>query len=207
MSELSVVEKVRNTGLWVLLTTRFPGMAEPNEGVVMDILTETEAEDVLRGAAELSPVKRFCDAAKEVLKIWRRVAIDIAFVGSWSSVRAANSAPKRTKAWARTVQEIKAQMDDVRRAVIARNAGEMRDPDINRLAVLRAGFKYLGREDTLAQELYAALAVFPDGHAFAESDAAVLLGDEEAAEGSVLILEPWVFFEMMRWRTACTTPT
>lgn len=41
--------------MWVLLTTQFPEMVEPNERVVVDELNETEAEDV--------------NAAKEVLKI------------------------------------------------------------------------------------------------------------------------------------------
>lgn len=50
--------------------------------------------------------------------------------------------------------------------------------DVNRLAVLRAGFQYLAREDPLAHKLYVMLAVFPDCHTFRESGAAVLLDVE-----------------------------
>ncbi|CAN0399518.1 unnamed protein product [Ectocarpus sp. 12 AP-2014] len=170
--EPSVVEKLRKTGMWVLLTTRFPEMVEPNERVVMDTLTEAEAEDVLRGAAELPPGESLCDGAKEVLKICGRVAMDIAFVGSWSSVRTADN-----EAWASAVSEINIQIDAVKQVYVG-NPGEVGDRESNRLAVLRAGFKYLGREDPLVLELYVALAVFPDGHSFKDLDAAVLLNDQ-----------------------------
>lgn len=86
--------------------------------------------------------------------------------------------------------EITTGMDDMRGQTRLRNADAIDDLDINRLAVLRAGFKYLGREDPLAQEPYIALAVFPDGYSFLDSDAAVLLGDEKAAAG-LWILERW----------------
>lgn len=134
-----------------------------------------------------------CDSAHDVLKICSRVAMDIAFVGSWSPVCAANGVPKSSKAWAGTVREIAAQIDDVRGKARVTNtsAREMDDLDVNRLAVLRAGFKYLGREDPLAQELYVALAVFTDGHSFEESESAVLLDDEEVVTGQMSTLEWW----------------
>lgn len=191
--EVDVVEKLRNTGTWVLLTTRNASMVKPNERVAMDKLTETEAEDVLRGAAELPPGESLCDGAQNVLKICGRVAMDIAFVGSWSSVRADNGIPKSNKAWEGTVREIAAQIDRARGQVRVADtsARAVGDLDVNRLAVLRAGFKYLGKEDPLAQELYASLGVFPDGHSFGESDTAILLGDEEVVTGPISILERW----------------
>lgn len=63
--EASVVQKLRETGMWVFLTTRFPEMVEPTERVFMDRLTETEAENVLRGAVELPAGGSLCDEAKE----------------------------------------------------------------------------------------------------------------------------------------------
>lgn len=51
--EASVVEKLRETGMWVLLTTRDVSIVEPDETVMLDELTEAEAEGVLRGAARL----------------------------------------------------------------------------------------------------------------------------------------------------------
>ena len=180
--ESSVVQELRETGMWVLLTTRFPGMVGDNERVDMDKLTETEAEDVLRRAAELPRGERPCDDAMKVLKICGFTAMDIAFVGSWSTVRTTDDGKSKSeKAWERTVRKIEAEGGKIVEF----------DADANRFAVLRAGFKYLQAEDPLAHELYVALAVFPDDHSFGESDAAVLLGDEEVTTGPILILERW----------------
>eukprot|EP00752_Nemacystus_decipiens_P003122 g2891.t1 len=168
--ENEVVEKLRATGMWVLLTTRFPEFVEPQERVVMDTLTETEAEDVIRRAAELPSGDRLCDAATEVLKICGRVAMDTAFVGNL--VRELNTISN--KAWVNAVKEIEAQGGGV-------DVGR----DENRLAILRAGFEYFG---TWVQKLYMMLTVFPDGHAFGESDAAVLV-DGDVATHPISILE------------------
>eukprot|EP00752_Nemacystus_decipiens_P007557 g6751.t1 len=173
--EASVVQKLRETGMWVLLTTRFREMVEPSERVVMDTLTETEAENVLRSAATLPPGERLCDAANHVLMMCGHVAMDTAFVGSWIC-----HFERKEDAWSRAVKSIKAQ-----------EGGVGFEQDVNRLAILRAGFEYLGTENVFAQKLYAELAVFPDGHAFGESDAAVLLGDEEGALKPLSILERW----------------
>ena len=175
--EPSVVEKLRATGMWVLVTTRFPEMVEPNERVVIDQLTETEAEDVLRRAAELPSGTRLCDDAMKVLKICGRVAMDTSFVGSWICH---GETKRKEDAWARVVEEIKAQ-----------GGGVDIERDDNRLAVLRAGFDYLGAENVFSKKLYAALTVFPYGHAFGESDAAVLLGDAEVTTKPISILERW----------------
>ncbi|CAB1112083.1 unnamed protein product [Ectocarpus sp. CCAP 1310/34] len=97
--EVEVVEKLRKTGMWVLLTTRIASMVEPNERVLVDQLTQEEAEDVLRGAAGLPVGYRLCDDAMKVLEICGLRAMDIAFVGSWSSVRTAdNGAPIDSRA-------------------------------------------------------------------------------------------------------------
>lgn len=144
---------------------------------------------MLRRAAELPRGERLCDDAMQVLEICTYVAMDIAFVGSWTSVRTANGIPKTSKAWARAVGEIKAQVNHVRGQAQVGKFGGMGHLDIQRLAVPRAGFKYLGIQDPMAQELYIALAVFPDGHPFGGSDAAVLLDDEEVAMGPIAMLE------------------
>eukprot|EP00903_Cladosiphon_okamuranus_P014025 g13042.t1 len=49
--ETSVVEKLKETGMWVFLTTRTASMMEPNERVVVDKLEAAEAEEA--GAAVL----------------------------------------------------------------------------------------------------------------------------------------------------------
>ncbi|CBJ33473.1 expressed unknown protein [Ectocarpus siliculosus] len=113
--EPPVVEKLRETGMWILLTARNPSMVEPNERVFVDRLEKMEAQNVLRGAARLPPGQSLCDVAMKVLEVCGYVAMDIAFVGSWSSVRTVdNCAPKSSRAWAGVVAEITAQMDDVR---------------------------------------------------------------------------------------------
>ena len=190
--EAEVVTKLRKTGMWVLLTTRQPSMVEDKEKVAVDKLTQEEAEEVLRGAAGMSRGEHLCDGAMDVLKICDFVAMDIAFVGRWSSVRAANGIPKSSRAWARAVRDIEAQIEDVRGQAQTSNACGMDDPDVNRRAVLRAGFKYLGAEDALAQELYVLLAVLPHGHNFGDSDFGVLLDhDEEVITVTTLVLEQW----------------
>ena len=173
--EAKVVEKLRATGMWVLLTTRFSEFVEDEKRVIMDTLTETEAEDVLRGAAELPPDERLCDDANHMLKICGRVAMDVAFVGNL--IRELKIISK--KAWVNTVEEIQAQGGGV-------DVGR----DVNRLAILRAGFEYFGQQGTWVQKLYLMLTVFPDGHAFGESDAAVLLDGDIATE-PLSILERW----------------
>lgn len=193
--ETEVVDNLRKTGMWVLLTTRNASIVEPSERVWMDELAETEAEEVLRGAARLRPDERLNDGAMEILKICGFVAMDIAFVGSWGSVRTTQSGIAKSSAlWADAVRRINFQIHDVK----AQACG-MNELDINRLAVLRAGFKYLGAQDASALELYLAIAVLPDGHAFQERDAAVLIKDEEApaddymqiAKEAIAILERW----------------
>ena len=162
----------------MLLTTRFPEMVGPEKSVVMDTLMPAEAEDVLRRAAELPTGERLCDAAMKVLDICGRVAMDAAFVGSWIC-QVENK--RKEDAWARAVEKIKAKGVGV--------VGLERD--VNRLAILCAGFEYLGAESVVAKKLYVELAIFPDGHAFDTSDAAVLLGDGEVATKPISILERW----------------
>ncbi|CAB1114324.1 unnamed protein product [Ectocarpus sp. CCAP 1310/34] len=126
------------------------------ERVFVDKLGATDASNVLRGAANLPRDGDLCDDALKVLETYGGVAMDIAFVGSWSSVRTPDScAPKSSWAWTRAVEEIEAQ-----------GGGVGVDRDANRLAILRAGFMYLARDYPLAQELYDKLAAFPDRHSF-----------------------------------------
>lgn len=86
---------LREAGMWVLLSSRDMSIVEPHEAVVLDELTEAEAEGVLRGAASLPAHERLFGDAIEVLKICGFVAMDVAFVGSWSSVRTGSDGPAR----------------------------------------------------------------------------------------------------------------
>ncbi|CAN0088028.1 unnamed protein product, partial [Scytosiphon promiscuus] len=142
--EAKVVDRLRETGMWVLLTTPNPSIVKRRERVVLDSLTQQEAEEVLRVAAGLPRAQGLCDSAREVLEVCGRVAMDIAFVGSWGSVRITDGVPKGSEAWAAAVRDILAKIDEVRAMLRSKNAGKMSDVDVNRLAVLRAGFSNLG---------------------------------------------------------------
>ncbi|MEO0448207.1 MAG: tetratricopeptide repeat protein, partial [Verrucomicrobiota bacterium] len=193
-----VVERLRKTGMWVLLTTRDPTIVGRDvEKVFVDKLTQAEAEDVLRGAAGIPEDKPLCESALEVVRICGYVAMDIAFVGSWSSVRTDRSSrvPKSNEAWADVVRTIMEYSNQVRARRNDRDGGATDDREINRLAVLMAGYRYIGQEDADAQELYATLAVLPRGYSFAESDAEVLLGNNEVASGAIELLERWAVLE------------
>eukprot|EP00903_Cladosiphon_okamuranus_P021654 g19908.t1 len=133
--EGEVVQALREAGMWVLLTTRPESMVdvEPNERVVVDTLTKAEAEDVLRGAAELPPGECLCDVANDVLKICGRAAMDTAFVGSWICHV---ETKQKEDAWARAVEKIKDQ-----------GGGVGVETEVNRLVILRAGLEYLGTEN------------------------------------------------------------
>lgn len=53
----------------------------------VDQLSEADAESVLRRAAELSPEVCLPNEAVDLIGLCGRVAMDLAFVGRWSSVR------------------------------------------------------------------------------------------------------------------------
>ncbi|CAN0409434.1 unnamed protein product [Ectocarpus sp. 12 AP-2014] len=82
-------------------------------------------------------------------------------------------------------------MGTCRGKIEAKGGGFDVERDTNRLAVLRTGFEYLGAENGMSKKLYVALTVFPNGHAFRESDAAVLPGDGLVATKPMSILERW----------------
>lgn len=196
--ESDVVEKLRKTGMWVLVTTRDVSIVEPDEVVVLDELTPKEAAGVLRGAARLPMDERLNDDAAKILEICGHVAMDIAFVGSWSSVRTGDDGVLKSRgAWADATRQIETEISAVKG--LASAAGTMADVAVSRLAVLRAGLKHLGAEHLSAQELYLALGVLPSGYAFETSAAAVVLNDDvglgdhhfQVAMAAVATLERW----------------
>lgn len=200
--EVQVVEKLRMTGMWVLLTTREASIVEPSERVVVDELTQAEAEDVLRGAARLSRGEHLCDAAMGVLKLCGNVAMDIAFVGSWNSVCSTTDGVRMSSgAWGDVVRDITSQIEQVKGQTQVAIAGKVDDLHVERLAIFRAGLEYLGAESAFAQKLYVMLALVPHGHAFGISDAGVLLNcDGEVLKGAIAILERWA---VLRADTCC----
>lgn len=195
--ESDVVSHLLETGMWVLLSTRDEELVKRAKGEVIgvDELSEGEAESVLRRAAELSPEARLPDDAMDLIELCGRVAMDLAFVGRWSTVRGRQD---RT-AWSDAACKVRAEMNKERVNAAESNGSE--DSRVNRRrAILQAGFEDLaiGSDDERVQRLYLSLAVLPDGHAFTVKDAAVLLYDrepgteDEASVGGVVeALERW----------------
>lgn len=199
--EQEVVDKLRETGMWVLFTTRDEDLAERASGepVVIDELSEEDAEAVLVGAAELPADAHLPESARDVIKLCGRVAMDLAFVGRWSAVRGRED----PAAWSDAAAKITVELEEV--GFDAAGVASDSDEDARakqRRAILRAGFEDLaiGTDDDRVQRLYLSLAVVPDGHVFGANDAAVLLygrgkrcsaEDVEAAREVVETLERW----------------
>lgn len=190
------ISKLLETGMWVLISTRDEQLVQNahGEAVVVDELSEADAEMVLKRAAELPPSFRLPDEAVDLIELCGRVAMDLAFVGRWSTVRGRQD---RT-AWSDAAGKVRAEMKNVQIDSNAENVVE--NLSKRRKAVLQAGFEDLatGSEDGRVPRLYLSLTVMPDGHVFTVSDAAVLLYDrtpsaeDEASVATVVdTLERW----------------
>ena len=194
--EKEVVSKLLETGMRVLLSTRDAELVRCNDGeaVGVDELSSADAESVLRKAAELPANVRLPDDAVNLMELCGRVAMDLAFVGRWSTVRGRRD----RKAWSDAAENVHAEMREVG---CDPDNDTVEDTRVKRRkAILRAGFEDLavGSEDKRVPRLYLSLAVMPDGHAFTVKDAAALLfdrtpspNDEESVRGVVDILERW----------------
>lgn len=196
MWDEEVVSKLLETGMWVLISSRDEGLVTGanGEAVGVDELSDSDAQSVLRKAAERPPETRLPDDAIDLIDLCRHVAMDLAFVGRWSMVRGRQD---RT-AWSEAAGRIRHEMGNVRGGSGADAACDARTE--RRKAILQAGFEDLGTgsDDERVQRLYLSLGVLPDGHAFTKKDAAILLfdkalsADDEASAGGVLdILERW----------------
>ncbi|CAM9675576.1 unnamed protein product [Scytosiphon promiscuus] len=191
-----VVSRVLETGMWVVVSTRTEELVTTLEGkaVEVDELSEADAESVLRSAAELPPASRLPDDAFTLVELCGRVAMDVAFVGRWSTVRGR----KDRAAWSDAVRKVRDEIGKIGVDPGSDGVAEIRVR--RRKAVLQAGFDDLatGSDDTRVQRLYLSLAVFPDGFAFTAAHAAVLLydrspsdDDQASVQGVVAALERW----------------
>eukprot|EP00903_Cladosiphon_okamuranus_P014791 g13702.t1 len=194
--EKEVVSKLLDTGMWVLLSTRDEQLVTHVSGkaVGVDELSEAEAESVLRRAAELPPEVRLPEDAGYLIERCGRVAMDLAFVGRWSTVRGRRD----QAAWSDAASKVRLEMSKVGGDPGKESPEEARTK--RRKAILRAGFGDLaiGSDDERVQRLYLSLAVLPDGYGFSVEDAAALLydrapsaEDEASVEGVVGVLERW----------------
>eukprot|EP00903_Cladosiphon_okamuranus_P021305 g19576.t1 len=202
--EEEVVSKLLETGMSVLVSTRNGELvAEHGEVVGVDELSETDAESVLRRAAELPPDVRLPDDAADLIELCGQVAIDLAFVGRWSTVRGRRD----RRAWSNAARKVRAETK--RAGGDAENFVSGTSRTKRRNAVLQAGFEDLatGVDNERVQRLCLSLSVLPDGYGFTLKDAAVLLHDgvldaqdEASVLGVVEVLERWsVVRSMKRW--------
>lgn len=194
--EEEVIANLRDTGMWILVTTRQEELVTSMDGEIVSIdrLSEADAESVLRRAAELPAGIRLPDAAIDVVGMCSRVAMDLAFVGRWSTVRGRID----RNAWSDVADRIGTELGIVGLDA-AKDTTEV-SRDKRRRAILSAGFQYLaiGTDDERVQWLYLALGALPDGYPFRTKDATVLLYDRagsienEGAIGEVVeTLERW----------------
>lgn len=195
--ESQVLEELKQTGMSVLVTTRNGQLVADAGGrvVEVDCLTETEAESVLRGAAELPAGARFPAAAADILDRCDRMAMHLEFVGRWSNVRGSED----NSDWQEAVEAIDTELEEVQRSNADTQQADGIDPfhsQDRRVAILRAGFNNLAALDPNNRSLYLALALLPDGHAFTTKEASVLLFDNwdtkvENAARVLGVLEQW----------------
>lgn len=192
--DAGVISKLRETGMWILVTTRQYELvkSEDGEAVRVDQLSKEDADAVLRGAAEIPTSVRLPDAARDLIELCGNVAMDVAFVGRWNSV----CGREDRLAWSDAAASIRMELDADEYDATGHTCNEGREKV--RAAVLRAGFDELGAEGHQVQWLYLALAVMPDAHAFSIADAAALLydrqcdmADVEVCNKLVRTLERW----------------
>ncbi|CAN0371372.1 unnamed protein product [Ascophyllum nodosum] len=195
--EHEVVSKLRDTGMWVLITTRDVTLVDraPCKPVVIEGLPSDSAAMVLRRAANLQDDERLPDAAIEVMELCGFMAMDLAFVGSWSTVRERED----PQAWSDALASIRSQLPKT----VGSNTSPTRvEPrrTCNRQAILRAGFERLGLEegDERVKQLYLSLAVMPDGLEFTAMDSAVLLYDRDLTDSDLAATEK-VVQTLERW--------
>lgn len=161
--DVEIVQKVRETGLSILLTSRNDSIVTEAERVIVAALTQPEAEEVLRREANITQDERLPDAALAILDRCDNVAMDVGFVCSWDLVRTGkNGKVKSGKEWARALHEIDLHVPkEVNLDASRDGALNVQEHGLKRRAILRGGFKYLAHE-VHAQELFMALAVLPD---------------------------------------------
>lgn len=174
--EPEVIALLRETGMWLLVTTRLENLVRDAEGetVRLDKLSPHEGEAVLRGAAGIPAGVPLPDAARDLGELCGYVAMDLAYVGRWNSV----CGRRDRLAWSDAEASIRMELDAQDYDITSTTTGSNNRTKL-RAAVLRAGFDELGMEGPVVQWLYMALAVMPDSHAFSVMDAAVLLCDGE----------------------------
>lgn len=201
--EKEVVSALQQTDMWILLSTRSEELVKEYHGEVVgvDKLCIVDAESILKKAAELPSECSLPDDALYLIEACGRVAMDLAFVGRWSTVRGRRD----REAWSDAAGQVRREMESFESDSDNDSVGDVRNK--RRKAILRAGFENLAAEseDERVPRLYLSLAVLPDGYAFAVKDAAVFLYDRApsaehmaSVREVVGVLERWTIIRTAR---------
>lgn len=103
--EKEVVLELMETGMWVLISTRTDDLVKGAQGDAAGVneVSMTNAKSVLRRAAELSPELNLPDEAVDVITLCGYVAMDLAFVGRWSTLRNRHD----RQAWSNAAEKVR----------------------------------------------------------------------------------------------------
>ncbi|CAM9948140.1 unnamed protein product [Ectocarpus sp. 12 AP-2014] len=184
--EAEVLAELRSTGASILYTTRSEEdllAASGGSSVLqVDEVTEGEAEEILRRAADLLDYTKLPDAAHDIIRRGGPVAMDVAYVGRWDIVRGKND----QAAWAVVLAHVIDAQNFMKGAALLPW----------RSAVLRVGLTRLGFADQGTKELYLSLGVLPRNLSFSGDDVTALVSDGsaeelQAATLAIATLEQW----------------
>lgn len=199
--EAEVIEELKSTGATVLYTTRSEHLCDDSTIRLHELLNGEVAAALMR-AAELDNDMKPPDASAEIVLKCGPMAMDLAFVGRWGTVRGTTDAQAWASALSRIVktQEEGEGEEGCREAVVrvGLEQGEGKAPMSWRAAVLRAGLDELVLSHNEHRQLYLSLAVIPKNLAFTLERLESLVYDEgspaqtvEAARGMVATFDEW----------------
>ncbi|CAN0098998.1 unnamed protein product, partial [Hapterophycus canaliculatus] len=172
--EPEVLQEIMGIGATVLYTTTrsasgirggSPDGADVNL-LRLDELLEEEATTLLRRAAGLKPDTELPQPARDLMKSYGSVVMDLSYVGRWGVVHGKTDA----KSWDTALNRV---------FIEGGEGGEEWTRRRWHTAVLFAGMADLGRSNDKAKDLYLYLGVLPRGLAFTAVDAGALLFGEE----------------------------
>lgn len=163
--EAEVLQEIKGIGATVLYTTTRSASGirggSPDGGEVdllrLDELLEDEADTVLRRAAGIKPGVELPQPARDFMKSYGSVVMDLAYVGRWGVVHGKTD----TKAWDMALNRV---------FIEGGEGGEEWTRRRWHTAVLFAGMAELGRSNVKAKDLYLYLGVLPRGLAFTVSE-------------------------------------
>ncbi|CAM9487704.1 unnamed protein product, partial [Laminaria digitata] len=111
--DAEVVEKLRETGMQVLMTTRERSLVEEGKRVSVEALTDQEAKDLLRATVQFPRDADLPAAAMTILDRCANVAMYVEFVGRWSILHTGeDGVPQDKSAWVKVVRAIDRNLDE-----------------------------------------------------------------------------------------------